>query len=77
MWILPALLLSIKKLGDDPRHPVKAFEAFEPGKIIKINYLLGVEDFIIDSLPTSIYLIKKTHPYASLTYSDEYPPIYR
>lgn len=62
MWILPALLLSIKKLGDDPRHPMKAFEPFEPGKIIKINYLLGIEDFIIESLPTSIYLIKKLSP---------------
>lgn len=62
MWILPALLLSIKKLGDDLRHPMKAFEAFEPEKIIKINYLLEIEDFIIDSLPTHIYLIKKNSP---------------
>lgn len=62
MWILPALLLSIKKLGDDPRHRMKAFEAFEPGKIIKINYLLGVEEFIIECLPTPIYLIKYLSP---------------
>lgn len=62
MWILPALLLSIKKLGDDPRHPVKAFEAFEPGKILKINYLLGAVDFTVQILHTSIYLIKKFFP---------------
>lgn len=56
---------------------MKAFEAFEPEKIIKVNYLLGIADFIIESQPTHIYLIKKSLSYASLTYSNEYPPIYR
>lgn len=65
MWILPALLLSIKKLGDDPRHPMKPFEPFEPfepGRILKINYLLRFGDFVAQSLPATIYLIKKLFP---------------